>query len=54
MGIRDKDISVSDFASTVECDWNINNNGKDLTQQELRNTGYLIAKALSIYLLKNK
>jgi len=50
MGIRDKSVAVSDFASTVECDWNINNNGNDLTREELKRNGYLIAKALCIYL----
>ena len=52
MGIRDDSVAVSDFASTLECDWNINNNGKELTIEELRNTGYLFAKSLCIYLTK--
>ncbi|MEA3450384.1 MAG: M14-type cytosolic carboxypeptidase, partial [Bacteroidota bacterium] len=53
MGIRDKSVAVSDFSTTFECDWNINNNGNDLTRKELKRNGYLIAEALCVYLAKN-
>ncbi len=50
MGIVNDSAAVSDFASTLECDWNINNNGKELTISELKKTGYLIAKSICVYL----
>lgn len=49
-GIKNPMIKVSDFATTVECDWNINHNGKQLTQYELRNVGALMAETLCDYL----
>lgn len=49
-GLRDPNIKVSGFSSTVECDWNDNHNGKALTQNELRRVGELIAEALCDYL----
>lgn len=52
MGIRKSDVMVSEFATTIECDWNINNNGNDLTISELKKNGYLIAKSLCEYLTK--
>lgn len=49
-GLRDKDIHVSDFSTTVECDWNNNHNGKPLNIYELRQVGKLMAESLCDYL----
>jgi hypothetical protein len=45
-------IKTKDFSTTVECDWNINNNYKDLTINELKNVGRLMAESLCDYLNK--
>jgi hypothetical protein len=43
---------AKEFSSTVECDWNLNNNGKELTENELKKSGYLFAKSIALYCLK--
>ena len=40
------------FSTTIECDWNTNNNGEELTIDELKQTGYLFAKSIAIFLNK--
>ncbi len=49
-GLRDSLIKVTEFSSTVECDWNNNYNGKPLDKSELRVVGALIAETLCDYL----
>ncbi|MBN2663373.1 MAG: hypothetical protein JXR68_06960 [Bacteroidales bacterium] len=49
-GLRDPDINVSGFSTTVECDWNNNHNGKPLNVYELRMIGMLMAESLCDYL----
>jgi len=49
-GLRNPDIKVSEFSTTVECDWNNNHNGKPLSQNELRRIGELIAESLCDFL----
>ncbi|MBN2891896.1 MAG: hypothetical protein JXL97_08520 [Bacteroidales bacterium] len=49
-GIIYPHILVSDFSTTIECDWTTNHNGKPLTQEELRRVGELIAESLCDYL----
>ncbi len=53
-GIRDSLIKTSEFSSTVECDWTINHNGKNLTQKELRKVGALLAESVCDYLNTTK
>lgn len=46
----DSTIFVTDFVSTVECDWTFNHNNEPLTRKELRKVGKLIAESLCDYL----
>lgn len=49
-GIIDSSIYVSDFSTTIECDWTTNHNGKPLTIGELRNVGKLLGETICDYL----
>ncbi len=43
-----------DFATTLECDWNLTEDYRQWSPQMWRNTGSILAKTLAIYLTKQK
>ena len=51
-GIIDSTINVTEFSTTIECDWTINHNNKPLTINELRNVGKLFGVTICDYMKK--
>lgn len=51
---QNENLKAKLFATTIECDWNKNNNNKELTIAELRRNGYVFAKSMMIFIQKKE
>ncbi len=53
LGTVDTNIYVADFSTTIECDWNFNNDNNPLTISELKSIGKFITETLCDFLKNN-